>query len=222
MGQRAIHVFTHDSIGLGEDGPTHQPVEHFAALRVIPNLYVFRPADAVETAEAWELALKTKTAPSALCLSRQNLPIVRRAHTAENLSAKGAYVLRETAGPRDVTLLATGSEVGLAVEAAERLAAEGIKAAVVSVPCFELFAEQSADYRAQVLGEVPRIGVEAGLRQGFESLLRPQDGFIGMKSFGASAPAADLYRIFGITVDAVVAKAHALLTAETAQLTKLQ
>ncbi len=222
MGQRAIHVLTHDSIGLGEDGPTHQPVEHFAALRVIPNLYVFRPADAVETAEAWELALKTKTAPSALCLSRQNLPIVRRAHTAENLSAKGAYVLKEADGPRDVTLLATGSEVSLAVEAAERLAAEGIKAAVVSVPCFKLFAEQSADYRAQVLGAVPRIGVEAGLRQGFESLLRPQDGFIGMKSFGASAPAADLYRLFGITVDAVVAEAHALLTPETAHLTKPQ
>jgi transketolase len=217
MNQRSIHVFTHDSIGLGEDGPTHQPVEHFAALRVIPNLYVFRPADAVETAEAWELALKMKTAPSALCLSRQNLPIVRRTHLVENLSAKGAYVLREVEGKRDVTLLATGSEVGLVVEAAERLAAAGIKAAVVSVPCFELFAEQSADYRAQVLGEAPRVGVEAGLRQGFDSLLRPQDGFIGMTSFGASAPAGDLYRIFGITTDAIVAEAQARL-----QFTKLQ
>ncbi len=217
MGQRVIHVFTHDSIGLGEDGPTHQPIEHLAALRMIPNLYVFRPADAVETAEAWELALKTRTAPSALCLSRQNLPIVRRAHVVENLSAKGAYVLKEPNGQRDVTLLATGSEVGLAVEAAERLAAAGINAAVVSVPCFELFAEQSADYRAQVLGAVPRIGIEAGLRQGFESLLRPQDGFIGMTSFGASAPAGDLYRAFGITVDAVVAEAQARL-----QLSKLQ
>ncbi len=217
MGQRAIHVYTHDSIGLGEDGPTHQPVEHFAALRVIPNLYVFRPADAVETAEAWELALKMKTAPSALCLSRQNLPIVRRTHLAENLSAKGAYVLRDVEGVRDVTLLATGSEVGLVVEAAERLAAAGIKAAVVSVPCFELFAEQSAVYRAQVLGEAPRIGVEAGLRQGFDSLLRPQDGFIGMTSFGASAPAGELYRTFGITTDAIVAEAQARL-----QFTKLQ
>ncbi len=217
MGQRAIHVYTHDSIGLGEDGPTHQPVEHFAALRVIPNLYVFRPADAVETAEAWELALKMKTAPSALCLSRQNLPIVRRTHLAENLSAKGAYVLRDVEGVRDVTLLATGSEVGLVVEAAERLAAAGIKAAVVSVPCFELFAEQSAAYRAQVLGEAPRIGVEAGLRQGFDSLLRPQDGFIGMTSFGASAPAGELYRTFGITTDAIVAEAQARL-----QFTKLQ
>ncbi len=217
MGQPVIHVFTHDSIGLGEDGPTHQPVEHLAALRVIPNLYVFRPADAVETAEAWELALKTRTAPSALCLSRQNLPIVRCDHRPENLSARGAYILREAPGQRDVTLIATGSEVGLAVEAAERLAAEGVKAAVVSAPCFELFAEQSADYRAQVLGAVPRIGIEAGLRQGFESLLRPQDGFIGMKSFGASAPAADLYRAFGITVDALVAEAQARL-----QLAKLQ
>ncbi|QXX75062.1 transketolase [Methylovirgula sp. HY1] len=209
MGQRTIYVFTHDSIGLGEDGPTHQPVEHLAALRVIPNFYVFRPADAVETAEVWELALQMRTAPSALCLSRQNLPIVRRDHRPENVSAKGAYILRDTEGPRHVTLLATGSEVGLAVEAAERLAAEGIKAAVVSVPCFELFAEQTADYRAQVLGEVPRIGVEAGLRLGFDSLLRPQDGFIGMTSFGASAPASDLYRAFGITVDAVVAEAQA-------------
>ena len=217
MGRRVIHVFTHDSIGLGEDGPTHQPVEHFAALRVIPNLYVFRPADAVETAEAWELALKTKSAPSVLCLSRQNLPIVRRTHVAENLSAKGAYVLKEVEGRRDVTLLATGSEVGLVVEAAERLATEGIKAAVVSIPCFELFAEQSADYRAQVLGEAPRIGVEAGLRQGFDGLLRPQDGFIGMTSFGASAPAGELYRTFGITTDAIVAEAQARL-----QFTKLQ
>lgn len=211
MGQRAIHVFTHDSIGLGEDGPTHQPVEHFAALRVIPNLHVFRPADAVETAEAWELALQTKAAPSALCLSRQNLPIVRHTHVDENLSAKGAYVLREVEGQRDVTLLATGSEVGLVVEAAERLAGEGIKAAVVSVPCFELFAAQSADYRAQVLGDAPRVGVEAGLRLGFDSLLRPQDGFIGMVSFGASAPAGDLYRTFGITTDAIVAEARVRL-----------
>ena len=210
MEQRVIHVFTHDSIGLGEDGPTHQPVEHLAALRLIPNLYVLRPADAVETAEAWELALSAK-APSALCLSRQNLPIVRHEHTSENLSAMGAYVLRETAGPRDVTLLATGSEVSLAIEAAERLAAQGLKAAVVSIPCFEFFAEQPADYRDAVLGTAPRIGIEAGLRHGFESLLRPQDGFIGMKSFGASAPAGDLYRIFGITADAIVAEAQARL-----------
>ncbi len=208
MGLRAIHVFTHDSIGLGEDGPTHQPVEHLAALRAIPNLYVFRPADAVETAEAWELALNKKTAPSALCLSRQNLPILRRDHVAANLSTGGAYILKES-GKRDVTLLATGSEVSLAVEASEQLGKLGIEAAVVSVPCFELFAEQDADYRRKVLGDGPRIGIEAGLRQGFETLLRQEDGFIGMKSFGASAPAADLYRAFGITVEAIVADAQA-------------
>jgi transketolase len=209
MGQRVIYVFTHDSIGLGEDGPTHQPVEHLAALRVIPHLYVFRPADAVETAEAWEVALNLTTAPSALCLSRQNLPIARGMHMPENLSAKGAYVLKEAAGPRDVTLIATGSEVSLALEAAEHLAAQGIKVAVVSVPCVELFVEQNEAYRDDVLGTVPRIGIEAGLRQGFESLLRPQDGFIGMKSYGASAPAGDLYRTFGITADAIVAAAQA-------------
>ena len=141
MGVRVIHVLTHDSIGLGEDGPTHQPVEHLAALRAIPNLLVFRPADAVETAEAWELALKAGTTPSVLALTRQNLPLVRRAHTAENLSAAGGYVLRAPEGERDVTLFATGSEVSLAVEASERLSGEGVKAAVVSMPCFELFAK---------------------------------------------------------------------------------
>ncbi len=180
-------------------------------MRAIPNLYVFRPADAVETAEAWELAMLLTHAPSALCLSRQNLPIMRREHLKDNLSAKGAYVLREPDGGRDITLLATGSEVSLAGEAAEKLAAQGIKAAVVTIPCFELFAEQDEAYQAQVLGEAPRIGIEAGLRHGFESLLRPQDAFIGMKSFGASAPAGDLYRIFGITVDAVVTEAQTRL-----------
>jgi transketolase len=211
MEQRVIHVFTHDSIGLGEDGPTHQPVEHLAALRAIPHLYVFRPADAIETAEAWELALHLRHAPSALCLSRQNLPILRRNHVTANLSSKGGYVLREPKGGRDITLMATGSEVSLAAEAADKLAELGIKAAVVSLPCFELFAEQDEAYQAKVLGDGPRIGIEAGLRNAFESILRPQDGFIGMKGFGASAPAADLYRHFGITADAVVQQAQALL-----------
>jgi transketolase len=208
MGLRVIHVLTHDSIGLGEDGPTHQPVEHLAALRAIPNLLVFRPADAVETAEVWELALESTKAPSAICLSRQNLPLVRSQYAAENLSATGAYVLRDVEGDRDVTLLATGSEIALAVEAAERLAAEGIRAAVVSVPCFELFAEQEAGYRAAVLGEAPRIGIEAALRLGWDAVLRPEDGFIGMTGFGASAPAGDLFKAFGITVDAIVAAAR--------------
>jgi transketolase len=211
MQQRVVHVLTHDSIGLGEDGPTHQPVEHLAALRAIPNLFVFRPADAVETAEAWHLALTTTTAPSALCLSRQNLPVLRREHTAENLSAKGAYVLQEVEGERDVTLVATGSEVALARDAAERLAAEGIKATVVSAPCFELFAAQPRPYRAGVLGRAPRIGIEAALRQSWDIFLGPDDGFVGMTSFGASAPAKDLFNAFHITADAVVAEAKRLV-----------
>jgi len=210
MGVRTIHVLTHDSIGLGEDGPTHQPVEHLAALRAIPNLRVFRPGDAVETAEAWELALSHQNGPSALALSRQNLPLSRKVHTSENLSAKGGYLLRDPA-KRDITLLATGSEVGLAMEAAEKLAAEKIEAAVVSLPCFELFAEQTADYRASVLGTAPRIGVEAAIRQSWDIALRPEDGFIGMKGFGASAPIADVYKFFGITVEAILAEAKTLL-----------
>jgi transketolase len=209
MGQRVIHVLTHDSIGLGEDGPTHQPVEHLATLRAIPNLIVFRPADAVETAEVWELALNSTKAPSAICLSRQNLPLVRQALGEENLSARGAYILRDVEGARDVTLIGTGSEVSLAVDAAARLTAEGIKAVVVSIPSFKLFAEQDAAYRAGVLGEAPRIGIEAALRQGWDAVLRPQDGFIGMTGFGASAPAGDLYKTFGITVDSLLAAARA-------------
>ncbi|MGB6491910.1 MAG: transketolase [Methylovirgula sp.] len=209
MGQRVIHVLTHDSIGLGEDGPTHQPVEHLAALRAIPNLLVFRPADTVETAEVWELALASTKAPSAICLTRQNVPLVRRVHTQENLSARGAYILRDVEGARDVTLIGTGSEVALAVDAAERLAAEGIKAVVVSIPSFELFAEQDAAYHARVLGEAPRVGIEAALRQGWEAALRPQDAFIGMTGFGASAPGGELYKTFGITIDFLLAAARA-------------
>jgi transketolase len=211
MGIRVIYVLTHDSIGLGEDGPTHQPVEHLAALRAIPNLLVLRPGDPIETAEAWELALNHATGPSALALSRQNLPVSRKTHTSENLSAKGGYLLRETAKPRDVTLIATGSEVGLAMQAAEKLAAEGIEAAVVSVPCFELFAEQSADYRAMVLGSAPRIGIEAAIRQSWDMLLRPDDPFIGMKTFGASGSIADVYKHFGITVEAILADVKSCL-----------
>jgi transketolase len=211
MGIRVIHVLTHDSIGLGEDGPTHQPVEHLAALRAIPNLLVFRPGDAIETAEVWELAMNHATGPSALALSRQNLPVSRKTHTQENLSAKGGYLLRETAKPRDVTLIATGSEVGLVMQAAERLVTEGIEAAVVSLPCFELFAEQLADYRASVLGSAPRVGVEAAIRQGWDMVLRPEDRFLGMTSFGASGSIADVYKHFGITVDAILAEAKACL-----------
>jgi transketolase len=214
MGVRVIHVLTHDSIGLGEDGPTHQPVEHLAALRAIPNLLVFRPADAVETAEAWELALKVQKTPSVLALTRQNLPLVRRAHTADNLSAAGGYVLRSPEGERDVTLFATGSEVSLAVDAAERLSGEGIKAAVVSMPCFELFAKAPAAYRRSVIGTAPRVAVEAAVRQGWDIVLGPEDGFIGMSSFGASAPGGDLFKKFGITVEAIINDVRARLVSK--------
>ncbi|WP_425102361.1 transketolase [Tropicibacter sp. S64] len=205
-----IFVMTHDSIGLGEDGPTHQPVETLASLRAIPNLCVLRPADAMETAEAWEIALASTRTPVVLALSRQNLPALRHAVT-ENLSAKGAYVLHEADGPRDVTLIATGSEVEIAITAANRLAGTGVKAAVVSAPSFELFALQDDAYRAQVLGSAPRIGVEAAIRMGWDAVLRPEDGFIGMTGFGASAPADLLYDHFGLTAQAVADAAIARL-----------
>jgi len=208
MGVRAVHVMTHDSIGLGEDGPTHQPVEHVAALRAIPNLLVFRPGDAVETAEAWEAALNAERRPSVLCLTRQALPTLRRDGAGENRTARGAYVLVEPEGWRDVTLIATGSELHLAVEAAERLSVEGIRAAVVSAPCFDLFREQDDAYRAEVLGRAPRVGVEAAIDCDWARWLGDNGRFVGMTGFGASAPAEILFREFGITTDAVVAAAH--------------
>jgi len=210
MGVPVTYVMTHDSIGLGEDGPTHQPVEHLASLRAIPNLKVIRPADAVETAEAWEIAMMSKTSPVMLVLSRQNLPLVRLDHIAENLTAKGAYLLRDP-GRRDVTLIATGSEIELALSAADTLAAEGIMAAVVSAPCFEAFAAQPEAYRAAVLGTAPRVGCEAALRMGWDQFLAPTDGFVGMTGFGASAPAPQLYQHFNITAEAIVAKAKYLI-----------
>jgi transketolase len=203
MGQRVIYVMTHDSIGLGEDGPTHQPIEHLAMLRATPNLNLFRPADIIETAECWEVALRTEDQPSVLVLSRQNLPMLRLAYTDENLSARGAYILREPAGPRDVTLLSTGSEVEIAVAAAEKLKAEhGVNAAVVSMPCWELFEQQEADYRAKVLGSAPRVAVEAAARLGWDRWIGDNGVFIGMTGFGASAPAPELYAHFGITAQA--------------------
>ncbi len=208
MRQRVIYVMTHDSIGLGEDGPTHQPVEHLISLRAIPNLLVFRPADAIETAEAWETALKAEAAPSVLCLSRQALPLLQRLPGSGDGVARGAYVLREPAGGRDVTLLASGSEVSLAVQAAERLAGDGIGAAVVSMPCWDLFATQPVAYRAAVLGGAPRIGIEAALRDGWDRWIGPEGDFIGMSGFGASAPAEALFRHFGITAEAVAAAAR--------------
>ncbi|RJF89485.1 transketolase [Oleomonas cavernae] len=212
MGVRSIFVMTHDSIGLGEDGPTHQPVEHIASLRAIPNLLVFRPADTVETAEAWAAALDAKAQPSLLALSRQNLPTLRTSHTDENLVAKGGYeLLPAQGGPADVTLFGTGSELMLAVAARDMLAQDGIRARVVSLPCFELFARQSAAYRASVLGTAPRVGVEAGIAQGWEPILGVPTSFVGMTGFGASAPAPDLYRHFGITAEGVAAAAKAAI-----------
>ncbi|BBK39436.1 transketolase [Allostella sp. ATCC 35155] len=210
MGARVIYVMTHDSIGLGEDGPTHQPVEHLAALRSIPNLHVFRPADAVETAECWELALAARSTPSVIALTRQGVPALRQEATT-NRSARGAYVLAEADGARAVTLLATGSEVGLAMEARKLLAADGIAAAVVSMPAFDLFEAQDAAYRAEVLGSAPRIAVEAAVRFGWDRWLGERGAFVGMPGFGASAPAGDLFRHFGITAEAVAAAARDLI-----------
>jgi transketolase len=207
MGLRVIHVMTHDSIGLGEDGPTHQPVEHLASLRTIPNLLLFRPADAVETAEAWDCALASRSRPSLLCLSRQALPTQLRPQPGGNQVALGGYLLQDPAGGRDVTLLASGSEVAIAVEAAALLAAQGIKAAVASMPCLELFAEQSSAYRQSVLGGPARVAVEAAVEGGWRRWLGDAGEFVGMTGFGASAPAAVLYREFGITAPAVAAAA---------------
>ncbi|MCW2245997.1 transketolase [Azospirillum fermentarium] len=210
MKQRVVYIMTHDSIGLGEDGPTHQPVEHLAALRAIPNLLVFRPADAVETAESWEIALASATAPSLLALTRQNVPTART-DVSENLTAKGAYVLAEAEGERTVTLLATGSEVSLALEARAALQADGIGTAVVSMPCWELFEAQSDEYRAAVLGSGVRVAVEAAARLGWDRWLGDKGAFIGMTGFGESAPYQELYKHFGITTEAVVAAAKARL-----------
>lgn len=211
MGTRVIYVMTHDSIGVGEDGPTHQPVEHVASLRAIPNLYVFRPADAIETAECWELSVERTDGPSLHALTRQGLPPVRD-NAEKNMCARGAYVLRPGAGSDDIVLLASGSEVHLAVEAHERLAKDGISARVVSVPCMDLFLDQDEKYIRSVIGkDLPKIAIEAGIRQGWDGLIGRKGGFVGMKSFGASAPGKVLFEHFGITANAVVAKAYAML-----------
>ncbi|MGH7066914.1 MAG: transketolase [Acetobacteraceae bacterium] len=204
MRARVIHVLTHDSIGLGEDGPTHQPVEHLASLRAIPNLYVFRPADAVETAECWELALRRTDGPNALALSRQAVPALRT-KAEDNRCARGGYLLAEAGHPRRATLIASGSEVAIALAAREALEAEGTGVAVVSLPCWKLFAAQSASYREAVLGAELRVGVEAADGFGWERWLGAAGIFIGMRGFGASAPAEVLYRHFGITAEHVAA-----------------
>jgi transketolase len=212
MGIRVIHVGTHDSIGLGEDGPTHQPVEHLAALRAMPNLNVFRPADAVEVAECWKLALDARRTPSVMALSRQKVPAVRTVVAGENLSARGAYQLAGASLPAQVTIFATGSEVGVAMGARDLLEADGIGARVVSVPCWELFEAQPDDYRALVIGETEvRVAVEAGVRMGWERFIGEAGVFVGMHGFGASAPDKALYEHFGITPAAVAAAAKAKL-----------
>ena len=203
MGQRVIYVMTHDSIGLGEDGPTHQPVEHLSALRAIPGLLVFRPADAMETAECWELALEA-SAPSILALSRQNLPALRTEFSAENRAAKGAYTIVGDADA-DAVIFATGSEVAIAVEAQKQLTEQGVSARVVSVPSMELFAQQSDAYRAEIIGKAKaRVAVEAGIEMSWNKLLGDRGRFVGMNSFGASGPIDKLYEHFGITPKAVV------------------
>jgi transketolase len=218
MGVPVVYVMTHDSIGLGEDGPTHQPVEHLAISRATPNTWVFRPADLVETAEAWELALASKSTPSVLALSRQNLPTVRKTHVKENMVARGGYVLAEAEGKRQAILLATGSEVEIALKARDLLQADGIGTRVVSMPCWELFEEQDQAWRRRVLPPGPvRIAIEAGIRFGWDRWLfgeggkREKSGFIGMHGFGASAPADRLYKEFGITAEATAAKVKSLL-----------
>ena len=212
MGVRVIHVMTHDSIGLGEDGPTHQPVEHLAALRAMPNLLVFRPADGIEAAECWRLALEHKAGPSLMALSRQKVPAVRLMEAAESLSAKGAYELVAASAPAQVSLFASGSEVSIAVAAREDLEAAGVPTRVVSTPCWALFDAQSPTYQAATIGSAPvRIAVEAGVRQGWERFIGEHGGFIGMHGFGASAPYERLYKEFGITPEAVVEAAKAKL-----------
>ena len=204
MGERVIHVMTHDSIGLGEDGPTHQPVEHLAALRAIPNLLVFRPCDAVETVECWQLALENREHPSVLALTRQNLPQLRLGRDEQNRCAAGGYEIVPADGRADVSLFATGSEVPIAIEARKFLRERGVSARVVSVPSFELFRALDPAHRQEVIGTARvRVGVEAAIRQGWDEIIGSDGAFVGMTTFGASAPYKELYRHFGITAEAV-------------------
>ncbi len=212
MGVQVIYVMTHDSIGLGEDGPTHQPVEHLASFRAMPNVLVLRPGDSVETAECWQIALEEKARPSILCLCRQSLPALRTAPANGNLASHGAYIIEGREDRREITLIATGSEVSIACQAAQTLAAEGISAVVVSMPSWELFAEQPPLYQEAVLGSAPMIAVEAGVRQGWDQWIGRNGAFIGMTGFGASGPAPDLYRHFGITPERVAETAREILS----------
>jgi transketolase len=212
MKKRVIHVMTHDSIGLGEDGPTHQPIEHLAALRAMPNVLLMRPADGVETAECWEIALREKTRPTVLALSRQNLATLRLEHSEENLSARGAYVLKESEGPAEVIFIATGSELEIAMAAREMLERRNIGARVVSMPCSQLFDEQSEDYRSRILAATAvKVAIEAASPFGWERYIGPSGAFVGMHGFGASAPYKELYKEFGITAEAAAEAALARL-----------
>ncbi len=203
MGLHTIYVMTHDSIGVGEDGPTHQPIEHLASFRAMPNMLTFRPCDVIETAEAWELAITQSQTPSILALSRQNLPLLRQ-DTKENKSAKGGYIIAGDINKRQATIIATGSEVSLAIDAYNKLKEEGINVAVVSMPCTELFDNQDIKYQEEILGNKPRIAVEAASKFGWEKYVGLNGDIIGMDGFGASAPGVELYKYFGITVDEVV------------------
>ncbi len=211
MGLRVIYVMTHDSIGLGEDGPTHQPIEHLAALRAMPNLLVFRPADAIETAECWEAALRETARPSLLALSRQALPLLREGDATEPLAARGAYVLAEASGARRLTLIASGSEVAIALDARKNLEESGVPTAVISMPCFTLFDEQGAAYRAHVLGGAPRLAIEAASPFGWARYVGSEANVVGLRGFGASAPAGELYAHFGLTAAAIAARGRTLL-----------
>jgi transketolase len=212
MGERVIHVMTHDSIGLGEDGPTHQPVEHLAALRAIPNILVFRPCDVVETVECWQLALEAHDRPSVLALTRQNLPQLRLGHDEKNRCAAGAYEIVPAERNAQVSLFASGSEVAIAVEARKFLRERGIMARIVSVPCFELFAALPDAEREEIIGTAPvKVGIEAAVRQGWDAIIGSDGAFVGMTGFGASAPYKELYQHFGITPEAVARAALAKL-----------
>jgi transketolase len=211
MKQRVVYVMTHDSIGLGEDGPTHQPVEHLASLRVIPNLLTLRPCDGVETAECWEIALSKRETPTVLALTRQGLPTLR-GDSAENLCAKGAYILADSTGAPKVTIFASGSEVEIAMTAKTKLDADGIATRVVSVPCQELFWAQGGEYIQSLLcNDSLKIAVEAAVRTSWDRFIGSHGAFVGMTGFGESAPAKDLFEHFGITAEAVVKKAKDVL-----------
>lgn len=210
MGLRVVYVLTHDSIGVGEDGPTHQPIEHLASYRAMPNIYTFRPCDVVETAEAWKIALESEKTPSILALSRQSVPTLRT-DTEENLSSRGAYVISEAQRDPQATIIATGTEVSLAVEAQKQLRADGIEVNVVSMPCCELFDAQPEDYKQKVLGRAPRIAVEAAAAFGWERYTGSSDRVIGINSFGASGKGDEVYNYFGITAENVVKKVKEVL-----------